>query len=145
MSGALFRKKVSAMRPKELRTRIFLDGGDPGETRALITQLGFLDGQTTNPTLISKNPEAKKRLERGEKFTAAEILGFYQRVVTEISGLIPQGSVSIEVYADDATKADAMLRQGREMFSWVHNAHIKFPTSREGLKAAEQATRGGLR
>ena len=57
------------MRPKDLRTRIFLDGGDPEETREIIKILGFLDGQTTNPTLISRNPQAKKRLERGERFT----------------------------------------------------------------------------
>ena len=55
------------MRPKNLKTRIFLDGGDPKETRTLIGLLGFLDGQTTNPTLISKNPEARRRLEQGEQ------------------------------------------------------------------------------
>jgi transaldolase len=133
------------MRPNGLRTRIFLDGGDPGETRALLSQLGFLDGQTTNPTLISKNPAAQKRMVRGAKFTPTEVLGFYRDVVTEISGLLPEGSVSIEVYADSATKADAMLRQGREMFSWIPNAHIKFPSTREGLKAAEAAVKEGLR
>jgi transaldolase len=31
------------------------------------------------------------------------------------------------------------------MFSWIPNAHIKFPTSREGLRAAEQAVKAGLR
>ncbi len=138
-------KKVSFMRPKELRTRIFLDGGDPGETRAVLDQLGFLDGQTTNPTLISKNPAAKERLERGAQFGVGEIMVFYRGVVTEISGLMPKGSISIEVYADAGTKADEMLRQGRDMFSWIPNAHIKFPTSREGLRAAEQAVREGLR
>ncbi len=133
------------MRPSGLRTRIFLDGGDPGETRKVRDRLGFLDGQTTNPTLISKNPEVKERLERGKGFTAAEILDFYRGVVREISGLLPRGSVSVEVYADAGTTAEAMLRQGREMFSWIPNAHIKFPTSREGLKAAERAVEDGLR
>ncbi len=133
------------MRPNGLRTRIFLDGGDAGETRALLAQLGFLDGQTTNPTLISKNPAAQMRLVRGDKFSAAEVLGFYRNVVTELSGLLPEGSVSIEVYADSTTKADAMLRQGREMFSWIPNAHIKFPSTREGLKAAQAAVNEGLR
>jgi transaldolase len=61
------------MRPKNLKTKIFLDGGDPGETKEIIGILGFLDGQTTNPTLIAKNPEASMRLERGEKFTREEI------------------------------------------------------------------------
>ncbi len=40
------------MRPDTLKTKIFLDGGDPGETKNIIKAMGFLDGQTTNPTLI---------------------------------------------------------------------------------------------
>jgi transaldolase len=127
------------MKPANLKTRIFLDGGDAGETREIIGLLGFLDGQTTNPTLISKNPEARSRIERGEKFSAGEILDFYRTVVSTISGLIPEGSVSVEVYADAGSTAETMLRQGKEMYSWVRNAHVKFPTSREGLKAAERA------
>ena len=133
------------MRPNNLKTRIFLDGGDAGETREIIGLLGFLDGQTTNPTLISKNPEARRRLERGEKFSAGEILDFYRTVVLTISGLIPEGSVSVEVYADAGSTTETMLRQGKEMYSWVRNAHVKFPTSREGLKAAERAVGEGMR
>jgi transaldolase len=133
------------MRPRDLKTRIFLDGGDPGETKEIIKILGFLDGQTTNPTLISKNPLARQRLERGERFTREEIFDFYEHVVRDISSLIPRGSISIEVYADLSTPAEEMLRQGKEMFSWIPNAHIKFPSSKEGLKAAEQAVKTGLR
>ncbi len=133
------------MRPHDLKTRLFLDGGNPEETRALLSQLGFLDGQTTNPTLISKNPEARRKLEQGKKFTPEEILTFYRGVVNTISGLLPQGSVSIEVYADAKTRAGDMLKQGKEMFRWVPNAHVKFPASREGLKAAHEAVKAGLR
>jgi transaldolase len=133
------------MRPQGLNTRIFLDGGDPGETQKLIGLLGFLDGQTTNPTLISKNPLAKKRLERGEKFTEDEILGFYQGVVKEISSLLPLGSISIEVYSDNRTTVEEMLAQGKEMYKWIPNAHIKFPTTHEGITAAEQAVNKGMR
>jgi transaldolase len=133
------------MRPQSLKTRIFLDGGDPEETREIIQLLGFLDGQTTNPTLISRNPGARLRLEKGEKFTKEEILTFYHETVREISKLIPEGSISVEVYSDLSTSAEAMLGQAREMFSWIPNAHIKFPTSQEGLKAAEQAVENRLR
>ena len=133
------------MKPQNLRSKIFLDGGDPEEAVDVISLLGFLDGQTTNPTLISKNPKAKERLEHGSKFTQDEIFDFYRNVVKTISALIPQGSVSVEVYADLATPADKMLAMGREMFSWIPNAHIKFPSSKEGLKAAEQAVKEGLR
>lgn len=133
------------MRPSTMKTRLFLDGGNEEETRQIIKLLGFLDGQTTNPSLISKNPEARKRLERGEKFSEQELFTFYRGVVNTLSRLMPEGSISIEVYADAATSAAEMLRQGKEMFGWIPNAHIKFPTSREGLKAAEQALKAGLR
>ena len=132
-------------KPKNIKTRIFLDGGDPEETRKVISLLGFLDGQTTNPTLISKNPEARKRLEGGEKFSEKQILGFYRQVVQEISGLLPKGSISIEVNADHSTIAEQMLRQARDMFSWIPNAHVKFPSAREGLKASQQALREKMR
>ena len=133
------------MKPDNIKSRIFLDGGNPEETKELIRLLGFLDGQTTNPTLISKNPEVRTRLEKGEKFSAGEIFDFYRGVVTTICGLIPAGSVSVEVYADPTSRAETMLRQGKEMFSWVANAQVKFPTSSEGLKAAEQAVEAGMR
>ena len=133
------------MKPAGLTTRIFLDGGDPRETEEALDLLGFLDGQTTNPTLISKNPEVRKRLDGGDRFSEGEILAFYRNVVKEISAIIPRGSISIEVYSDQSTKADKMLRQGKEMFTWIPNAHIKFPTSSEGLKAAEQAVSDRLR
>lgn len=122
----------------KLKTKIFLDSGDPSETREALGILGFLDGQTTNPTLISKNPQAKKRLENGEKFSSSEIFDFYKSVVTEISGLIPSGSVSVEVYADEKTTSDQMYTQALEMKNWIPNAHIKFPTTVEGLKAAQK-------
>src|SRR5438105_4367600 len=94
----LIRKFDFCMRPQNLKTRIFLDSGDPKETREIISVLGFLDGQTTNPSLIAKNPDAQARLARGEKFDAGEVFNFYQSVVKEVSALIPEGSVSIEVY-----------------------------------------------
>jgi transaldolase len=137
--------KETDMKRDDIKTRIFLDSGDPANTREIIGFLGFLDGQTTNPTLISKNPEAADRLRRGERFSEKEIFDFYRKVVTEISGLIPAGSVSVEVFADLSTKHEHMLEQGTEMFSWIPNAHIKFPSSVEGLKAAELAVKTGLR
>lgn len=127
------------------RSRIFLDGGDPNETKKIIKLLGYLDGQTTNPTLISKNPQVIQRLERGEKFTKEEILTLYKNVVQEISELMPHGSVSIEVPADKNTTGNQMFQMGKEMFGWIPNAHIKFPTTHEGLIAAEHSVRVGLR
>jgi transaldolase len=128
------------MRPADLKTKIFLDSGDPKETREALAMLGFLDGQTTNPSLIAKNPGAA-----GKKFSAAEVFNFYEAVVREVSALIPEGSVSIEVYADQNTPAEEMLEQATEFYGWIPNAHIKFPATAEGLKAAEIWAKDGKR
>lgn len=133
------------MRPANLKSKIFLDSGDPAETKQILGLLGFLDGQTTNPTLVAKNPHARERFERGEKFTESEIYDFYKQVIQDISALIPNGSVSIEVYADEHTTAEAMFKQGQEMNTWIPNAHIKYPTIPAGLAAAEQSIAAGMR
>ncbi|MBI3985232.1 MAG: transaldolase [Candidatus Levybacteria bacterium] len=133
------------MRPKDLKTKIFLDSGDPIETKKIIKILGFLDGQTTNPTLIAKNPKAVEMIKKGKKFTKKEIYAFYKDVIQEISKLIPQGSVSVEVYADFETTSSQMLKEAEEMFSWIPNAHIKLPIIKEGLVAAHQAAQDGMR
>ncbi|MEN6616874.1 MAG: transaldolase family protein [Syntrophorhabdus sp.] len=133
------------MRPAGMKTRIFLDGGNPQETRDIIGLFGFLDGQTTNPTLISKNPDARERLSQGNRFCPSELITFYRKVVEELSVMMPHGSISVEVYADPSTKSGDMLSQGKEMFSWIPNAQVKFPTSHEGLIAASQALKDGLR
>jgi len=123
-----------------LKSKIFLDSGDPKETKEALNLLGFLDGQTTNPSLIAKNPKAQ-----GKKFSEQEISSFYKGVVTEISKLIPKGSVSVEVYADKDTSADKLLEQAREMFAWIPNAHIKLPITKTGLEAAKRCTKEGIR
>lgn len=135
----------SVMKPNNLKTRIFLDGGDPNETKEIIELLGFLDGQTTNPTLIAKNPDAKTKLERGEKFSQREVYDFYKKVVSEISPLVPDGSVSIEVYVDPSTPKEAICKQAKEMFTWIPNAHIKFPITEFGLACAGDAIQNGMR
>jgi transaldolase len=133
------------MKPAGLKSKIFLDSGDPAETKAILELLGFLDGQTTNPTLVAKNPYARTRFEGGEKFSKAEIFDFYKQVVKEISALIPDGSVSIEVYADRRSSADELFDQGRDMFDWARDAHVKYPIIEAGLAAAKSSIAAGIR
>lgn len=121
-------------------TKLFLDSGDPKETKEALAVLGMIDGQTTNPSLIAKNPEAV-----GKKFTREEINEFYKGVVREISAQIPKGSVSVEVYADANTLAKDMIKQAGEFNLWIPNAHIKLPTTPEGLKAASELTKQGIK
>ena len=124
------------MRPENLKTRIFLDGADPQETRTVMAALGFLDGQTTNPSLLAKNPEAQAHKVDGNKFSSTAIYDFYKALCQELSAMLPNGSISIEVYADATTTVDNMLRQARSFDTWIPNAHIKLPTTTAGLEAA---------
>jgi transaldolase len=128
-----------------MKTKIFLDSGDPQETKEAIRLLGFLDGQTTNPTLVAKNPDIQKYLAGGKKLTEKEVYERYRDIVGEISRLIPGGSVSVEVYADQTTPAEKMFEQGKEMFSWIPNAHVKYPVIAAGLTAAEKSVQAKMR
>lgn len=133
------------MRPENLTTKIHLDGGNEAETKQVLVALGFLDGQTTNPSLIAKHPKVQQRLARGEKLTRVESFDFYRDVIRDIAALIPEGSVSIEVYSDEMTTTAEMLTQADDMNRWIKNAHIKFPTTKAGLAAAHEAVRHGMR
>jgi len=129
------------MRPSTLNIRIFLDSGDPDDTKKYIDLLGFLDGQTTNPSLVAKKLKANNE---NIKLDTNELNEAYKKIIQEISPLVPE-SVSIEVYGDKDTPADQMIAQGREMNTWVQNAHIKLPTTMAGLKAAKTLTKEGIR
>ena len=133
------------MKPKNLKTKIFLDSGDPEETKKAIDVLGFLDGQTTNPSLVAKNPEIIERIKKGNKFTKKQTYAAYRKIIKDISSLIPRGSVSVEVYADFNTTASQMLKEAKEMSSWIPNAHIKLPIIKGGLVAAQKAIKEGVR
>jgi len=127
------------------KTKLLVDGGDPHETLRVKKLLGFVDGQTTNPSLIAKNPEIQQRIASGRSLTSQEEKDEYRKIVRVISPLVGDAGVSIEVFADLDTRAEEMLAQGKEMFSWISNAYIKYPCTHEGLKAAEMSVRQGLR
>jgi len=132
----------SSARPS---SKILVDGGDVEETRHIKQLLGFVDGQTTNPSLIAKNPEVKQLVSSGHTLTEEEEAAEYRKIVQAISPLIGDAGVSIEVFADLNTDADQMLKQGRDMFTWVPNAYIKYPCTSEGLKAAQRSVAEGIR
>lgn len=138
----VFEKGEHMNRP---RTRILVDGGDPQETRQVKEQLGFVDGQTTNPSLIANNPEIKQRLAAGHKLSEAEELEEYKKIVREVSPFIGDAGVSIEVFSDRKTTAQEMIAQGKEMYTWIPNAYIKYPCTSEGLRAAQMSVQDGLR
>src|SRR5216684_2071613 len=123
-------------RPK---TKILVDGGDPNETLRIKSLLGFVDGQTTNPSLIAKNPEILRLIASADALSAEEEKNEYRKIVQSISPLVGDAGVSIEVFADLDTTAEEMLAQGQEMFSWTPNAYIKYPCTHEGLRAAQMS------
>ena len=126
-------------------SKILVDGGDPQETKHIRELLGFVDGQTTNPSLVAKNPEVARLVKSGQKLSESQETAEYKKIVQSISPLVGDAGVSIEVFADLNTTADSMLQQGREMFSWIPNAYIKYPCTAEGLKAAQRSVAEGLR
>ena len=129
-------------RPK---TKILVDGGDPDETLRIKSLLGFVDGQTTNPSLIAKNPEIKQLVASGHTLSPEEEKDEYRKIVQSISPLVGDAGVSIEVFADINTTAEEMLGQGQEMFSWIPNAYIKYPCTAEGLRAAQMSVQKNFR
>jgi transaldolase len=129
-------------RPK---TKILVDGGDPDETLRIKGLLGFVDGQTTNPSLIAKNPEIQQLVASGHTLSSEEEKNEYKKIVQSISPLVGDAGVSIEVFADLSTTAENMLAQGQEMFSWIPNAYIKYPCTHEGLRAAQMSVQKSFR
>lgn len=128
-------------RPK---TKIFLDSGDPLETRDALSMLGYLDGQTTNPSLVANNPQIQERIKNGSNLSESELLESYKKIVQDIRNTIPDGSVSIEVYAGLETKAEEMITQALSMNNWINSAHIKLPSNSEGIMAANELSKTGI-
>jgi transaldolase len=136
---------VNNMLTNKPKTKILVDGGDPNETLRIKSLLGFVDGQTTNPSLIAKNPEIQQLIASGDTLSAEEEKNEYRKIVQSISALVGDAGVSIEVFADLDTTADEMLVQGQEMFSWIPNAYIKYPCTHEGLRAAQMSVQERIR
>src|SRR5205807_7783599 len=108
-------------RPK---TKILVDGGDPNETLRIKTLLGFMDGQTTNPSLIAKNPEIQQLIASGHTLSPEEEKDEYKKIVRSISPLVGDAGVSIEVFADLNTTAEEMLAQGDRKSTRLNSSHL---------------------
>ena len=103
--------------------KFFLDTANLNEIREAASY-GFLDGITTNPTLVSKEGN----------------VDFKQHIAAICE--IVQGPVSAEVTSQDV---EGMLREGREYAKIAPNVVIKCPLTREGLKATHQLSDGGIK
>jgi transaldolase len=124
-------------------TKIFLDSGNPADTREILEKLGTIDGQTTNPSLVAKHPKAQEYMASGN-VSESQILELYREIIQDMRNQLPKGSISIEVYSDQETTVETMLAQALEMNTWIDNPHIKLPTTSAGLQVAHQLVGQGI-
>jgi len=104
--------------------RLFIDSANIEEIRTA-QSWGILAGVTTNPSLIAK-----------------ECKPFKERAL-QICGMFPKDAfVSLEVVG---TKAEEMVKQGRELSGWAPNVVVKIPATEEGLKALSVLSREKIR
>ncbi len=100
--------------------KFFIDTADISEIQAL-SETGFVDGVTTNPSLIAKS--GRNILE----------------VIKEICDLVP-GPVSAEVTATDFP---TMMKEADKLAALADNVTIKVPLTVDGLKACRAITSNG--
>lgn len=92
--------------------KFFIDSAEINEIKELY-EYGFIDGVTTNPSLVAK--------------TGKDLL----KLAEEICDVV-KGPVSLEV---GATDFDGMLKEGERLTSIAKNVVIKLPITLNGLKA----------
>jgi transaldolase len=102
--------------------KLFVDSGSLKDIETLAA-LGIIDGATTNPSLLAK-----------EQKDPREILKDICRLV--------QGPVSGEVVA---TKADDMVREGREIAKIDQHMVVKVPFTRDGVRACRTLASEGIK
>lgn len=102
--------------------KFFIDTANITEIREA-SEMGLIDGVTTNPTLIAKE---------GRPF---------RRVIEEICQIV-DGPISAEV---TAVEAEGILREGRELAKIHPNVVVKVPLIPEGLKAVRQFSSEGIK
>ncbi len=102
--------------------KFFLDTANLEEISSA-TDMGLIDGVTTNPTLVARE---------GEQFLP---------LVTEICRLV-DGPVSLETVSPDS---EGMLKEAKELSSIADNVVVKIPMTPEGLKAVRVCAVEGIR
>ena len=102
--------------------KLFIDTGNIKDIQTLVA-LGIIDGVTTNPTLLSKEP------------------GDYRENLKKICQIV-KGPTSAEV---TETEAQAMIRQGRELSQIDPLIVVKVPLTRDGIKACKALSGEGIK
>lgn len=101
--------------------KFFIDTADSREVREAAA-MGFLDGVTTNPSLVAKTGKS------------------YRQVIAEICELC-SGPISAEVLAIDY---EGIMREARDWAKIAPNIVVKIPLIPEGLKAVKTCSAEGI-
>src|SRR3954467_9588935 len=101
--------------------KLFIDTGHISDIEKLVA-IGIIDGVTTNPTLLAKEP------------------GDYRENLKKICGIV-KGPVSGEVPAIDVA---GMLQQGREIAKIDQHMVVKVPLTRAGIQACKELSTEGI-
>jgi len=102
--------------------KLFLDTGNIKDIETLAA-IGIIDGVTTNPTLLSKEP------------------GDYRDNLKRICQIV-KGPVSGEVTATDCA---GMMREGHDIAKIDAYMVVKVPLTRDGIKACKALSAEGIR
>ena len=102
--------------------KLFIDSGNIKDIETLVA-IGIIDGVTTNPTLLAKEP------------------GDYKENLKKICQIV-KGPVSGEVTATDVA---GMLTQGREIAKIDQHMIVKVPMTRAGIQACKTLSGEGIR
>ena len=101
--------------------KFFLDGSDIEKIKKF-SDLGLIDGVTTNPSIILKS---------GKSMIA---------VISELASIV-SGSISAEVSALDSEK---MVKEGIKLSQIAENVTVKLPITWDGLEACDTLSKKGI-
>jgi len=102
--------------------KLFLDTGNLKDIETLVA-IGIIDGITTNPSLLAKEP------------------GDYKENLKKICAIV-KGPVSGEVIATDL---DGMLKEGHDIAALDEHMVVKLPLTRNGIQACKTLSNEGIR
>lgn len=102
--------------------KFYIDSADIEEIRQA-NRRGWVDGVTTNPTLVAKTGKRHHEVIR--------------EICQEVKGLVSAEVVSLE--------ADAMVREGLELAKIHDQVVVKIPMCDEGLMAVRKLTAEGIK
>ena len=120
------------------QTKVFADTAEIKEIYNLLQNNVPIEGVTTNPTLLAKAFGDRK-------FTEQDLDKAYMDLLKEIRKILPDGSISGEIFVKPETKSEEIYKMASEMSDQVDRIHIKIPIFGEGLKAAGDFVKKGGR